>query len=48
MSNSRVEDVAAIRAVLNDSYRAWATGDAAAMVADYTPDATAILTGSFR
>ncbi|MEU0538517.1 SgcJ/EcaC family oxidoreductase [Nocardia sp. NPDC005978] len=48
MSNSRTEDVAAIEAVLADSYRAWAAGDAAAMVADYTADATAIMTGSLR
>ncbi|MFE6862064.1 SgcJ/EcaC family oxidoreductase [Nocardia sp. NPDC057668] len=48
MSNGRTEDVAAIEAVLADSYRAWAAGDAAAMVADYTADATAIMTGSLR
>ncbi|RVW09965.1 SgcJ/EcaC family oxidoreductase [Prescottella agglutinans] len=48
MSNNRVDDVAAIQAVLSDSYKAWAAGDADGMVADYTPDATAIMTGSFR
>ncbi|MQY24707.1 SgcJ/EcaC family oxidoreductase [Nocardia aurantia] len=48
MSNSRTDDVAAIQAVLADSYRAWAAGDADGMVADYTEDATAIMTGSYR
>ena len=48
MSDSRAEDVAAIQAVLGDSYKAWEAGDADGMVADYTPDATAIMTGSLR
>ena len=48
MSDRRTEDEAAIRAVLIDSYRAWAAGDADGMVANYTPDATAIMTGSLR
>src|ERR1700689_5330883 len=48
MSDSRAEDEAAIRAVLADSYKAWAAGDADGMVADYTADATAIMTGSLR
>ncbi|WP_433607288.1 SgcJ/EcaC family oxidoreductase [Prescottella agglutinans] len=48
MSNNRADDVAAIQAVLADSYKAWAAGDADGMVADYTPDATAIMTGSLR
>ena len=48
MSDSRAEDEAAIKAVLGDSYRAWAAGDADGMVANYTPDATAIMTGPFR
>jgi len=48
MSESRAEDVAAIRALLVASYRAWDAGDAAGMVADYTADATAIMTGSLR
>ena len=48
MSNSRVQDEAAIQSVLVDSYQAWERGDAAGMVADYTVDATAILTGSLR
>ncbi|SEG84730.1 conserved hypothetical protein [Actinacidiphila yanglinensis] len=48
MSESRAEDVAAIRAVLVASYRAWDAGDADGMVADYTADATAIMAGSLR
>jgi uncharacterized protein (TIGR02246 family) len=48
MSETRADDVAAIQAVLADSYKAWEAGDADAMVAHYTADATAIMTGSFR
>ncbi len=48
MSDTRTHDEAAIQAVLNDSYRAWEAGDADGMVANYTADATAIMTGSFR
>jgi uncharacterized protein (TIGR02246 family) len=48
MSDSRAEDEAAIQAVLVDSYNGWEAGDADAMVADYTADATAILPGSLR
>ncbi|MEY9859201.1 uncharacterized protein (TIGR02246 family) [Catenulispora sp. GAS73] len=48
MSDNREADTAAIQAVLTASYKAWDAGDAAAMVADYTPDATAIMTGSLR
>jgi uncharacterized protein (TIGR02246 family) len=48
MSDVRAEDEAAIRAVLGASYKAWEAGDADGMVADYTPDATAILPGSLR
>jgi uncharacterized protein (TIGR02246 family) len=48
MSDSRAEDKAAIEAVLADSYKAWEAGDADAMVANYTADATAIMTGSLR
>ncbi|MCL2514837.1 MAG: SgcJ/EcaC family oxidoreductase [Microbacteriaceae bacterium] len=44
----RSADEVAIDAVLDASYRAWAAGDATGMVADYTPDATAIMPGSFR
>ena len=48
MSHSRADDEAAIQAVLVDSYKGWEAGDADAMVADYTADATAIMTGSLR
>jgi uncharacterized protein (TIGR02246 family) len=48
MSDIRAEDDAAIRAVLAESYKAWEAGDADGMVADYTADATAIMTGSLR
>jgi uncharacterized protein (TIGR02246 family) len=48
MSDIRAADEAAIAAVLADSYKAWEAGDADGMVADYTADATAIMTGSLR
>jgi uncharacterized protein (TIGR02246 family) len=48
MSDSRAEDLAAIEAVMADSYKAWEAGDADGMVACYTADATAIMTGSLR
>ena len=48
MSDSRADDEAAIQAVLVASYKAWEAGDADGMVADYTADATAIMTGSLR
>jgi uncharacterized protein (TIGR02246 family) len=48
MSDSRAADEAAIKAVLVDSYKAWEAGDADGMVANYTADATAIITGSLR
>jgi uncharacterized protein (TIGR02246 family) len=48
MSESRAADEAAIQAVLVDSYKAWEAGDADGMVANYTADATAIMTGSLR
>ena len=48
MRDSRAEDEAAIQAVLVASYEAWAAGDADGMVANYTADATAIMTGSLR
>jgi uncharacterized protein (TIGR02246 family) len=48
MSDSSAADEAAIQAVLVDSYKAWEAGDADGMVANYTADATAILTGSLR
>ena len=48
MTDSRAEDEAAIQAVLVESYKAWEAGDADGMVANYTADATAIMTGSLR
>ena len=48
MSDSRAADEAAIQAVLVDCYKAWEAGDADGMVANYTSDATAIMTGSLR
>jgi uncharacterized protein (TIGR02246 family) len=48
MSDIRAADEAAIHAVLADSYKAWEAGDAEGMVANYTADATAIMTGSLR
>jgi uncharacterized protein (TIGR02246 family) len=48
MSDTRSADRAAIQAVLADSYKAWAANDADGMVAGYTADATAIMTGSLR
>ncbi|MBB4983888.1 MULTISPECIES: SgcJ/EcaC family oxidoreductase [Streptomyces] len=48
MTDTRTDDRAAVQAVLTDSYKAWEAGDAEGMVADYTSDATAIMTGSLR
>ena len=48
MSDRRAADEATIQAVLVDSYKAWEAGDAEGMVASYTADATAIMTGSRR
>lgn len=48
MAQNRDADKAAIEAVLVASYQAWDACDADAMVADYTEDATAIMTGSMR
>jgi uncharacterized protein (TIGR02246 family) len=48
VSDSRAADEAAIQSVLADSYKAWEAGDADGMVANYTADATAIMTGSLR
>ena len=48
MSHHRPDDEAAIQAVMADSYKAWSAGDADGMVANYTEDASAIMTGSLR
>lgn len=47
-STAVIDAEAAIQDVLDRSYAAWAAGDADGMVADYTPDATAIMPGSLR
>lgn len=46
MSHSRREDEATIEAVQVDSYKAWEAGDADGIVANYTGNPTAIMTGS--
>jgi len=48
MTDNRANDTAAITTVLENLYKAWDAGDADAFVADYTPDATAIVPGSYR
>jgi uncharacterized protein (TIGR02246 family) len=48
MSDTRAQDEVAIQAVLIDSYKSWEAGDADGMVANYTGEATAIMTGSLR
>ncbi len=48
MSASRTDDEIAIQSVLDQSYKAWAAGDAEGMVAHYTEVATAIMPGSLR
>jgi uncharacterized protein (TIGR02246 family) len=48
MTETRTHDEAAIKDVLGNLYKAWDAGDADAFVADYTPDATAIMPGSYR
>jgi uncharacterized protein (TIGR02246 family) len=48
MSEKRPQDVAAIKGVLDDLYKAWDAGDADAFVADYTEDATVVMPGAYR
>jgi uncharacterized protein (TIGR02246 family) len=48
MTETRPHDVAAIKDILGNLYKAWDAGDADAFVADYTQDATAIMPGSYR
>jgi uncharacterized protein (TIGR02246 family) len=40
-----IDDVSAVRAVLDEVYAAWANNDPDAFVAPYAPDATAVHTG---
>ncbi|MFI6600847.1 SgcJ/EcaC family oxidoreductase [Nonomuraea sp. NPDC050536] len=48
MTQTRSHDVAAIKGVLENLYKAWGAGDADAFVTDYTEDATAIMPGTYR
>ena len=48
MTETRPHDVAAIKGVLENHYKAWDAGDADAFVADYTEDATVIMPGIYR
>jgi uncharacterized protein (TIGR02246 family) len=48
MTETRPHDVAAIKGVLVNHYKAWDAGDADAFVADYTADATVIMPGIYR
>lgn len=48
MPHNRVEDEAAINAMLSEMYQAWTANDADGFVKYYTEDATAILPGSLR
>jgi len=48
MSQTRVEDEAAINAMLAEMYQAWTANDADGFVKYYTDDATAVLPGSLR
>jgi uncharacterized protein (TIGR02246 family) len=48
MTETRPHDVAAIKGVLENHYKAWDAGDADAFVADYTADATVIMPGIYR
>jgi uncharacterized protein (TIGR02246 family) len=48
MTETRPHDVAAIKDVLENHYKAWDAGDADAFVTDYTADATVIMPGIYR
>lgn len=48
MTETRPHDVAAIKGVLVNHYKAWDAGDADAFVTDYTADATVIMPGIYR
>jgi uncharacterized protein (TIGR02246 family) len=48
MTETRSHDVAAIKGVLENHYKAWDAGDADAFVTDYTEDATVIMPGTYR
>ena len=48
MTMTRTDDSAAIKAILDDQYKAWAAGDADTFVADYAEEATVIMPGIYR
>jgi uncharacterized protein (TIGR02246 family) len=48
MTETRPQDVAAIKGVLENHYKAWDAGDADAFVADYAEDTTVIMPGIYR
>ena len=48
MTDTRPDDVAAIKSVLDEQYKAWDAGDADAFVADYAEDATVVMPGIFK
>jgi uncharacterized protein (TIGR02246 family) len=48
MTGTRPNDVAAIKGILENHYKAWDAGDADAFVADYAQDATVIMPGTYR
>ncbi|MGH3297431.1 MAG: SgcJ/EcaC family oxidoreductase [Trebonia sp.] len=48
MTETRPDDVAAIKSVLQQSYKAWEAGDAEAFVTDYAEDATVVMPGIYK
>jgi uncharacterized protein (TIGR02246 family) len=48
MTETRPDDVAAIKGILESHYKAWDAGDADAFVTDYAEDATVIMPGIYR
>jgi hypothetical protein len=48
MTETRTDDVAAIKSVLEEQYKAWDAGDADAFVTDYAEDATVVMPGIYR
>jgi uncharacterized protein (TIGR02246 family) len=48
MNETRPDDVAAIKSVLEEQYKAWDAGDADAFVTDYAEDATVVMPGIYR
>jgi uncharacterized protein (TIGR02246 family) len=48
MTETRPDDVAAIKSVLTEQYKAWDAGDADAFVADYVENATVVMPGVYK